>query len=731
MTLRKANINLKPRPFGWQTHTQCWGSRKHMNILVGEGDLNFRFPDRDNLLTGAAEFITSTGLGDELRRKGLEAKAAQQEVVDNIRVAGTPAPLCTKELTDLCLHEDRSRHGSPFAHFNLGKPGDPDEAPSLFGDTSPSPPAQSASTASAPQAVQAPKSKRVRKKKSEPVAAEPVAQATLALPAQPASELTVDSADADTWTPDSSLYWLVDGVGEVLREGRFEALLAERFDPLAGAVNWAKEHMEARYQPAITSLEAQLKKMREHYKQALPRLLAVLSGQYPDNDEQTLLEAALKALDSQLSKILEVLSVWTDAFGQKRDGMYKELDALTYAIETAHLLYETGDLENCEGPECEPRVQTAVFKIGSVFVARFGANGPQTRPGTKGPILAHAIEFSHATRKVTILLLPPAMHEFRHNIFADIIGHADEVTEVVGAAIREFHAVNSSLFSSPFAMVGQNKLPLVDVLVKQSADQIGEIDADIPGGILLQGPSFAYSIVGTFGAFNTQEMRVVRTDRLLRTTAYFQLTDGEKSKTLDFFPHPPDYIRAYILAAALDEIGFQKDAKKIRKLADQGAGLPLPTVLTWYDTNFGQSRMKMSLAVADLKLIAPVIAKAIIRTPLKTLGGKCLFDMVNWNEKRQAKVEALSENMLKGLAEVPTDMGDFLATYVGPAGTLALWKAVKRGRHVIRAINQIERVGLEMMEVIRQRNTKPKVALIGCKPECCDDEKKKALTSRK
>jgi hypothetical protein len=694
-----------------------------MNILIGEGDKNYRFPDVDNLLTGAVEHISKTGMGAELRRKSLEAKEAQQAVLAGVRVPGTPDALSTSRgLNDLCGHDDRSRHGSPFAHFDLGKPGDPDDTLNLFGEPQ--------SIAGQPMSLHTPKSVRAPTKRGRKtkVAKVPVDESVPDV-VEPAANLQRLAADFDDGPePDSSLYWLVDGVGEVLREGRFEALLAERFDPLAGAVNWAKEHMEARYQPAITSLEAQLKILRERYKLSLPRLLGVLSGQYPDADEQTLLEAALKALDSQLSAILEVLSVWTDAFGQKRDGMYKELDALTYAIETAHRLYETGDLENCEGPECEPRVKTAVFKIGSVFVARFGANGPQTRPGTKGPILAHAIEYSHATRKVTILLLPPGMHEFRHNIFADIVGHADEVTEVVGTATHNFVTDNLSLFSSPFALVGQNKLPMADVLVKLTADQIGEIDADIAGGILLQGPAFAYSIIGTFGAFNTQEARVVRTDRLLRTTSYFQLTDGEKSKTLDFFPHPPDYIRVYILAAALDEIGFKKEARKIRKLADQGAGLPLPSVMTWYDTNFGHSGMKMSLSVADLKLIAPVIAKAIIRTPLKSLGGKCLFDMVNWTEKRQMAVELMAENMLAGKTEVPE--GAF-ATYVGPAATIALWKAVKRGRHVIRAINQIERIGLLMMEIVRQRNTQSKIAAIGCKPDCCDDKKKKALLAAK
>lgn len=43
----------------------------------------------------------------------------------------------------------------------------------------------------------------------------------------------------------------------------------------------------------------------------------------------------------------------------------------------------------------------------------------------------------------------------------------------------------------------------------------------------------------------------------------------------------------------------------------------------------------------------------------------------------------------------------------------------------------VARFGLLMMEIIRQRNTQPKVAPIGYKPECCDDKKKKALLAPK
>jgi hypothetical protein len=156
---------------------------------------------------------------------------------------------------------------------------------------------------------------------------------------------------------------LTEGLREFLYEGRFDAIIAERFDGLKGANNWAKNHMDKRYQPAILSLEKQLSRLEALYRRALPRLLSVTEGQNPDVSKQELLEQALDALDAQLERPLFVLRAWTDAFGQRRDGMYKELEAITFLIEQCFTLMKTGDLEGCEKEECCDRVRTVVFQV--------------------------------------------------------------------------------------------------------------------------------------------------------------------------------------------------------------------------------------------------------------------------------------------------------------------------------------------------------------------------------
>jgi hypothetical protein len=225
-------------------------------------------------------------------------------------------------------------------------------------------------------------------------------------------------------------------------------------------------------------------------------------------------------------------------------------------------------------------------------------------------------------------------------------------------------------------------------------------------------------MIPIFSAFNTLESRVVRSDKLLHSVSYYELIETDKEETFDlsFFPHPPDYIRAYIVAAALDEIGFHEEADFCRRLADQAAGTPKPKFISWYDYS-GKSKVVFRIPVEDLKQLAPIVARALIRTPLKALGSKTIFDYINWNPKRQAKVEDLARNLMAGNANVPE--GDHFGTYVGPAAILALWGLVKAGWHVVRAIRHIVPNVYKMIDTIRERQLDP--ARLALKSACdCD-----------
>ncbi|MGH9548323.1 MAG: hypothetical protein ACRD3W_03070, partial [Terriglobales bacterium] len=227
-----------------------------------------------------------------------------------------------------------------------------------------------------------------------------------------------------------------EGMRLELYSGRFAAIVADRFDPLAGAVAWARGHMDEKYQPAVESLSKQLDQLQQLYEEALPKVLAVAEAQNQDVPKSALLQAAVQALDEELAEIIYVLRTWTDAFAQFRDGMYEQLKAVTYTVEEAFRLLLTGDAEgDCEGsPKCKAKLKSEIFHIGNRFLARFSDDGPATLPG-RGPVGFHLIEVPHDERSLLSLMLVLYLHEFRHDVFADIEGLADEVTETVLKAI--------------------------------------------------------------------------------------------------------------------------------------------------------------------------------------------------------------------------------------------------------------------------------------------------------
>lgn len=507
----------------------------------------------------------------------------------------------------------------------------------------------------------------------------------------------------------ATLFTAAQALREIMDEGRFDAIIADRFDPLSGAVNWARLHMEERFQPAIESLNGQLQQLRVLYKDALPRVLTVLAAQNPDVAEQMLLQVAVQVLDEELAQILTVLRIWTDAFAQHRDQMYEQLGAVRQLVEESYMLFR-GEALDGEDHGKKASVHTTVFQVGNVFVARFGHLGPATLPA-KGPIGAHAIEVPMDERNIITLMLPLYAHEFRHDVFHDVVGLEDDVREAVAKAVVEAYEKGELKFSQEYIKLGRQKVKTIDLMVKMIADTTPEIDADISGGVLLTGVAFLYLVILSFSAFNAKGRTVESTPRLLRSASYFELVPDEKTGAvaLEFFPHPPDYIRAHIVAAALDEIGFKPEGDECRSLADIAAGDPLPKMIKWFDAS-GKSKLVIEIPVEDIKAVAPVVAKALIRTPLKSLGDVATGDILNWDKKRQAKVDKLAEILMQGRSDIPAELGDVYATYVAAAAALAYWGAVGAGRRAkLHAVPMIEKNALAMLNTIRERRKQPPI----------------------
>jgi hypothetical protein len=507
---------------------------------------------------------------------------------------------------------------------------------------------------------------------------------------------------------DGTLFVAAGGLAGMLEDGKYDAIAAELFDDYDDKAAWAREHWPQRYQNAISSISDQLGQLRSVYVKSLPLTMDGLRSQNPGVSEESLLLAAKQLLGEELQQIITVIKIYTDPFGQSRSGKYKELEAVVFAVEQAYALFEGCDPSNpLTTDDVQTRLKTRVYGVGNVFLARFSDQGPATIPGTRGPIGAHALEVPHNERGIIPIMLTLYMHEFRHDIFHDVDGLGEELTQVVAQAIGEAYEKGELKLTRETTPLGRQKLPTVELLIKAFTDMIGEVDADTSGGVLLNGPAFSYNTLSTFAAFNSQRRGIFNQRKLLRTGSGYELTKMDNGQVaLTFLPHPPDYIRAFIIAAALDEIGFPAEAEQCRKIADQAVGKRnIPEFITWDDVNGGKGKggPQVRIAVEDLKRVAPIVVKALIRTPLKTLGGVSTTEIINWTPKSQAKCDMLTDLLMAGQWPLPTDKGDIHVTHVIAACTMAYWGLCKSGMHPRDAADMVVPGGLNMILQVRER----------------------------
>lgn len=490
-------------------------------------------------------------------------------------------------------------------------------------------------------------------------------------------------------------------LAEIMHVSRFKSVIARQFDSLKGACNWALENMPEKYQATALSLKDQLEKLEEIYAEALPRMIQFLGAQYPKATEEELLSAAVSVLNEQLAEILYVLSIWTDAFGQQRDGMYKQLLYVIFTVEQAFFLNRTGDINGKCDEECQKRVKSHAFHIGDVFMARFGDQGPATIPGGRGPVGAHAIEVPHDEADVIVIFLPLYLHEFEHDYYNDVEGLPENTTMVVVQALQKAYKEGRLKFEQESITIGKQTVRMIDIVTQVYAQTLSETDADINGGVAHTGEAFGYSMLSTFTAFNIRGVNPMNADKMLRNGSWFAIGQGGE---LAFEPHMPDYLRAYVVAAEVERCGFPAAAQDIRAQAD-GAGSVVPDVIYWRNIDpKSPFKFRIEVPCAALKAAAPIVVEALRTTPMEALGGVSWQQLVNWNARRQEKVEVLIKLLMAGKSDLPTDIGDVWAPYVAAAAITAVWRLWRDGKQPMLSVAMVEGAARRMLDQVRAQH---------------------------
>jgi hypothetical protein len=507
----------------------------------------------------------------------------------------------------------------------------------------------------------------------------------------------------ETYAAGQLILKAADGMQELMMARMFDGFIEDRFRDMTTVVAWGVANGPAKKLKATTSLSRNLAKLQASYKETLPKVTRKLAAMNPKAPLTLVAQKAAEVLDQELASVLFMFNIYAESIKQVRDGLFTtELNAVEVFFEDAFQLYFAGDM-HCtpDGKQGPAQLPSSVYSVGDVFMPRVTSSGLATVPGAKGPVGANALQLPFEMLGILAIVLPLLGHEARHNVFHDVKGLEEEISEAVEKAIRAAHAAGIIKFEKEEMQLGGQTVKTIDLVVKLFIDWLGEIDADVVGGVLFSGISFGDNMVISFPAMMVRDAKVSTKVKFIRTDSAFQLHPQPTGETaLVFEEHPIDYIRIYIVAAAMEEIGFPDAAKKLRELADFAVGDELPKYVTYKDAE-GESDLVIKFATADLLAVAPVVAKAIIRTPLKSQLGKSCGDLVMWNAKRQAKVDTLTDILAKGSSDLPTNIGSIFATYVGAAAAQAYLKLVREGTDAVKAATLVNGAALKMIAGLR------------------------------
>jgi hypothetical protein len=683
-TSRMPAITRPRRGMGYKT-----GCQRQVVVLTGDGKRDYPFPTADELVAMAIAYFNELQAQYEKQGSRLvigEPDEAQEGDVLNVTATarfpqqslgiGYVGRIRTR--FGICAIVDRVRGSAAGKRKSPRKDGNDKAAP--------------ASQAPAPTTDASPA--------PAPVVAD---QDGIKVP------IIITNKDGTTTDTGAVLRIAVGTLAHIMEMGREEAVVARTFDPLRGRVNNAlyflPKHLHPeKYKETAESLRDQLDRLIEVVRPSLPRVKQYLKAQFPTASEEELLDVAISLLNEQLRDILTVLSIWTEAFAQMSDGLYPELGYLQFMLAQSLRLFQAGDAF-----AQKPGVKVKALHMDDLFMVRYSDQGPAAIPGSRGPVGSHMIMTPMYERRISIIDLPIYGHEFFHPFYFDVPGLADEMTKTVVKAIRDAGEKNAYKFSKDMQLLGKQEVPTLELMAQIFGQTLAEKTADIVGGVSLSGEAYGYSILSVFGAFNVGTDSAILANSLLSSDSIYGVgPNGE----LVFEDHLPDIIRVMAIALTLQKFGFHEKAREFEALAEQAAGLPMPKHFTWTNVNpRSPFKFEIKLAASDLRQVMSVAIDTILNAKLEALNNRCMSELVNWTPKRQEMTYALVANLLKGSSQIPWEMGDFYAPYVGAAAIIAVWTLWKSGKMPpLMATDFIETHARKMMDQVREHFEKAEAA---------------------
>jgi len=328
-------------------------------------------------------------------------------------------------------------------------------------------------------------------------------------------------------------------IQHLMIQRQWDSVLESFFGNMDRVAEQGVQQLPAKYKPKLEDHLRQLGLLRQQVLDAFPKVVKGLAEKNPGVPMQDLMEHAVELIAQELRQLLQVLALYTTTIQQYLSGNWsKMLHAINAYMESLFHLCQALKLNS--------------FKVGDVVLTGFLGGGLGTIPAGKGALQLHLLLVQIDMQDWTGPAIPLFGHEWEHQAFHDIPGLEEETPKVVGEAIEEMVKSGGVNLASQKTKLGRNTVSTLALIVKLITDCIGEIDADIVGGVLLHGPAFLFTMMYSFPAMLIRGGAIQDAKKLLRTDSVYTLHDaGDGKMQLEFELHPADWIRVYIVAAAL------------------------------------------------------------------------------------------------------------------------------------------------------------------------------------
>jgi hypothetical protein len=231
-----------------------------------------------------------------------------------------------------------------------------------------------------------------------------------------------------------------------------------------------------------------------------------------------------------------------------------------------------------------------------------------------------------------------------HSIFTSVDGFLAEMGDVIETRIRAAYASGtirpsandvSFLVGTGSVFGGRTTISMADFMVKLWRCWIQETCADA-AGVLNMGPMYVDGMM--------LSLALQHPNWELKARSVF---DGRRG----FNDHPTDIVRALLNIELVKKLAFSRAPAYAKALRERFTDIQseMPTHVSWVNRT---GALAVEIKISDLEPVLRVVADALLNSPLKSLAGNSLNQVMPWTSADERSVRLAAASLHRGEVEL-------------------------------------------------------------------------------